>query len=1350
MSIAVLKRGELLQSSDTFDRADSSSLGSDEQGHTWISNGFAIAGNRARCTTASATVDGLAFLEMVVAARLYATNAGASDYVGMQAGEYSLRWVNPNDATHSTLQLFFLTSMVGQITVAPIAAGSVFELRIEGSAVSVRVNSVVLALGTTNQTIRADTAGIFSKTSGAGVFEFDDFWVEADTSAAPVAPTNLVAAASVNREIWLSWYHATAADFALQRATSPSGPWTPPDTSWRVRGQCFLFDNGSFGGSLAAATRYYYRVRAISIGGNNIENAPPSVPSDVASAMTNTISQVFFESFEYEPFALTAFSFGGGYSAGLGSPTGIQPQGNAAPFTCSPRPLHVRSGQLPSPLFGTAPGNLSPAAWLFCAISFRYQQVDATTRTVLRLTGFTTQNVQVSWSVTTDQLPAVDAPVTVDFTLHDGRLYHDGVLVTGLPPIPFATLDTVQLIGPALYDDFAFAATANPIGRVRVATMYPDGIATDHAQWTTLAGTKDAAIAEQIPTFQRGGVPTTHALVDGHVDSAIEPISFTLGPDISLGASEQILAVSVRPLMRRYVRSAPTGAGAYADSGKVLDANGNTIMMPVLLGIETLDGTTLLNAQQPTNFGGSTDLTGLVFWQTVPWHFNPSTLAPWTAAAVNALKLVLQHYQIQQPGVGLTQFASTAHDFAVDVLISSPAGGQAPPAAPTNLTATPTSTTAIRLNWQDNSNDEDSFDVYEIVGGTPLLLASLPPNTVTWTHTGLSPGTTHTYQVCAVKQTEIGPLQACSNTASATTPSGSPGSPPAAPTNLVLTVLAWDRIKASWTDNASDEDGSEIERADESNPAAFAVVGSVAANVTTFTDTGLSELTIYFYRVRARNLAGYSSYTATKNERTPARPVSSAPAAPTGLTVTSGGLTSLVLAWTDNAVNEDRYEIQRAEDLAGVAGEFSPLAEGGINATGYTDGNLSPATSWWYRVRAANAQGGSDWAGPTRGTTDAISTPPDAPIHLTATATGPHTIDLAWEPQSSFVATYVIERATVLGTFVAVATVGVTTAYTDVGLTPDTTYTYRIRAVNVAGASIPSDDAQARTFAVSFIAAPPPEPVCDVAEVFVVTGTAAASVRQASAAIEHCHTPAASFELSVSSPTAAVPAGRSGTALYTATVTPRNGWNGPVSFALAGLPAGSTAGFSPMPVTVAGNVPGASTLTITHDGTSAAGAYQLLLTATGSGVSETLPLEYVVQAGVQRLLVTVSPSPRTLTGGVSGSVQYTVTVQAFGMPDGDATLSLEPVHPGPPVILSSSGLSEAFSQNPVAVTESTPGRTTLTISHDGSQPEGTYTLTVHATMGGITATGTATLIVTVPPAGDFELEMTPRVFRIGA
>lgn len=84
---------------------------------------------------------------------------------------------------------------------------------------------------------------------------------------------------------------------------------------------------------------------------------------------------------------------------------------------------------------------------------------------------------------------------------------------------------------------------------------------------------------------------------------------------------------------------------------------------------------------------------------------------------------------------------------------------------------------------------------------------------------------------------------------------------PAAPSGLTATALAGLSIQIGWTDNSSNEDGFEIERSD--NGGAFAMIQALGANVTSFTDSGLTEGVLYAYRVRAKNTVGNSAYSNT-------------------------------------------------------------------------------------------------------------------------------------------------------------------------------------------------------------------------------------------------------------------------------------------------------------------------------------------------------------------------------------------------------------------------------------------------------------------------------------------------------
>lgn len=72
----------------------------------------------------------------------------------------------------------------------------------------------------------------------------------------------------------------------------------------------------------------------------------------------------------------------------------------------------------------------------------------------------------------------------------------------------------------------------------------------------------------------------------------------------------------------------------------------------------------------------------------------------------------------------------------------------------------------------------------------------------------------------------------------------------AAPSNLAADNGTEGQITLSWTDNSEDEDGFSIERSLNMN-SDFVEVGTVGANVITYTDTDLDPATTYYYRVKA-------------------------------------------------------------------------------------------------------------------------------------------------------------------------------------------------------------------------------------------------------------------------------------------------------------------------------------------------------------------------------------------------------------------------------------------------------------------------------------------------------------------
>ncbi|MGD0017619.1 MAG: Ig-like domain-containing protein [Verrucomicrobiia bacterium] len=86
---------------------------------------------------------------------------------------------------------------------------------------------------------------------------------------------------------------------------------------------------------------------------------------------------------------------------------------------------------------------------------------------------------------------------------------------------------------------------------------------------------------------------------------------------------------------------------------------------------------------------------------------------------------------------------------------------------------------------------------------------------------------------------------------------------------------------------------------------------------------------------------------------------------PSPLTATAVSSSQIDLSWTDNSTNEDGFAIERAPDSSGSPGTWAQIATVGANVTNYSDTELSPNTTYWYRVRAYNSCGDSNYSNQT-------------------------------------------------------------------------------------------------------------------------------------------------------------------------------------------------------------------------------------------------------------------------------------------------------------------------------------------------------------------------------------------------
>ncbi|MDB6038870.1 MAG: hypothetical protein JWM99_2711, partial [Verrucomicrobiales bacterium] len=160
----------------------------------------------------------------------------------------------------------------------------------------------------------------------------------------------------------------------------------------------------------------------------------------------------------------------------------------------------------------------------------------------------------------------------------------------------------------------------------------------------------------------------------------------------------------------------------------------------------------------------------------------------------------------------------------------------------------------VDLGWSDQSVNELGFAIERSSDGgqSYALLDTVGANIAAYSDRTVRPGNTYYYRVSAYNP----------GASSDPTYLGSPVSTPfvnlpAAPANLTASVLAKGGISLAWTDRSNNEDAFLVER---QLGTTWQVLANLSANTTKYTDNTTAPRTLYTYRVRALNAAGYSAY----------------------------------------------------------------------------------------------------------------------------------------------------------------------------------------------------------------------------------------------------------------------------------------------------------------------------------------------------------------------------------------------------------------------------------------------------------------------------------------------------------
>lgn len=362
-----------------------------------------------------------------------------------------------------------------------------------------------------------------------------------------------------------------------------------------------------------------------------------------------------------------------------------------------------------------------------------------------------------------------------------------------------------------------------------------------------------------------------------------------------------------------------------------------------------------------------------------------------------------------------------AHNASGDSVASAVKLGHTLLPAVAGLTATGASTTEIDLAWTD-SEGESGYMIEHSANGTAwTAVGTAPADATSFSNTGLTGGTAYYYRVRAVN-------------AGGNSLAGEPKVGLTIPLATVLgvTTVSGSQLKLTWT-NVAGESGYHIERsADGVND--WSLITTAAANVVTYTDTSLTNDTVYYYRVTAINNSGSAAASAVMNRRT-------LMAAPAGLTATAVSISRVDLSWTDSS-GETGYLIERSLNGGST---WSTLTTVAADTTSYSNTGLVAGTTYNYRIRAINAGGNSE-----AGLKAAATTIPAA-VAISASSVSTSQINLSWTNVTGETG-YRVEISTDGSSWspLTVTNANVVT-YASTGLSADSLHYYRVTAFNEAG-----------------------------------------------------------------------------------------------------------------------------------------------------------------------------------------------------------------------------------------------------------------------------------------------------------
>jgi fibronectin type 3 domain-containing protein len=374
------------------------------------------------------------------------------------------------------------------------------------------------------------------------------------------------------------------------------------------------------------------------------------------------------------------------------------------------------------------------------------------------------------------------------------------------------------------------------------------------------------------------------------------------------------------------------------------------------------------------------------------------------------------------------------------------------PGTPTDITAAAASDSSIRINWS-SSGWADGYKVYrgETLSGTYNEIALLKSaESTSYIDINLPINTIYYYKISAYNDRGESDLSKAVSSFATTLPVAAPSNFKAEARAQGLLLTQYPEIELKW-DAVSNATTYIIYR---SLTGLNDYIELSKETGKFYLDSELKPETTYYYKIAARNGIGDGPLSDPVSATTP----SLKPNVPTGLSTSNITVNSIKVNWSISSnisTNVSSYIIYRCLTDTGEYNQIGTVSQYNFD---YTDKNLDPETTYYYKVKACNSYGDSPLSDSVSATTLPVPVlTPNTPTDLSSTTVLKDKLQITWSKVSN-AARYVIYRSlTGLNDDYQLINTTVSNSYNDFELTPGTTYYYKIAARNEYGDSPLSD-----------------------------------------------------------------------------------------------------------------------------------------------------------------------------------------------------------------------------------------------------------------------------------------------------